>query len=67
MTDNVKPKEFKNTEAAAPRNAETEDVQMEPAEGLNASGQTMTENNSALETNEIENDKPEPTSDLSSA
>ena len=66
MTDNVKPKEFKNTEAAAPRNAETEDVQMEPAEGLNASGQTMTENNSALETHEIETSNPEPTSYLSS-
>jgi len=66
MTDNVKPKEFKNTETAAPRNAETEDVQLGPAAGLNASEQTMTENNSTLEPDEIEDDKPESTSDLSS-
>ena len=66
MTNNVKPKEFKNTETEVPRNADTADGQIESAAGLNASEQTMTENNSTLEPDEIEDDKPESISDLSS-
>lgn len=67
MTDNVKPKESENTETAAPSKAETEDVQTEPATGLDASEQAMTENNSAVEPNDIEDEKPESTSDISSS
>lgn len=65
MTDNVKPKESKDTESTAPiTNAETKNV---PATTLEASEQTMTENNSTVEPKEVEDDKPESTSDLSSS
>ena len=66
MTNNVKPKEFKNTETEVPRNADTADGQIESAAGLDASEQTMTENKSALEPDEIDDDDPKSASDISS-
>ena len=67
MTDNVKPKEPDNTESAAPSNTEAEDVKKEPAAELDAPEQTMTENNSALEPDDIEDDNAELTADISSS
>ena len=68
MTDNVKPKESKDTESTAPiSNAETKNVPTGPAAGLDASEQTMTENNSTIEPNVIEDDKPESAPDISSS
>tara|TARA_B100001167_G_C16731531_1_gene286228 strand:- start:15 stop:662 length:648 start_codon:yes stop_codon:yes gene_type:complete len=68
MTDNVNPKESKDTEPTAPiSNAETKNVPTESAAGLDASEQTMTENNSTVEPNDIEDDKPESVSDISSS
>ena len=67
MTDNVNPKESKDIESTTPiSNAETNNVPTEPVAGLDSSQQTMTENNSTVEPNDIEDDKPESTSDLSS-
>ena len=66
MTDNVKPKEPDNTESAAPSNTEAEDVKKEPVAELDASEQTMTENKSALEPDEIDDDDPKSASDISS-
>ena len=67
MTDNVKAKEPDNTETEAPSNAEAENVKKEPAAELDTSEQTMTENNSTVEPNDIEDDKPESTSDIPSS
>ena len=68
MTDNVNPKEPKDIESTAPiSNAETNNVPTEPVTGLDSSQQTMTENNSTVEPNGIEDDKPESTSDIPSS
>ena len=68
MTDNVNPKESKDIESTTPiSNAETNNVPTEPVAGLDSSQQTMTENNSALEPDDIEDDKPESTSDIPSS
>ncbi|RZP27206.1 nucleotide exchange factor GrpE [bacterium] len=67
MTNNVKPKEPENTNPAAPSNADTEDELTEGAAGLDASEQTMAENNSVSQSNGIEDNKPESVSDISSS
>lgn len=67
MTNNVKPKESENTNPAAPSNADTEDELTEGAAGLDASEQTMAENNSVSQSNGIEDNKPESVSDISSS
>ena len=68
MTDNVTPKKPEHSEAADPlSNAETEVVTPGSAAGLDASEQTMTENNSTIEPNVIEDDKPESASDIPSS
>ena len=68
MTDNVKPKESEDTESTVPiSNAETENVPTGPATDLDASGQTMTENNSTVETDDREGDETESTSDISTS
>ena len=67
MTNNVKPKEPENTNPAAPSNADTEDELTEGAAGLDASEQTMAENNSVSQPNGIEDNKPESVSDISSS
>ncbi|MFL2434654.1 MAG: nucleotide exchange factor GrpE [Vicinamibacterales bacterium] len=67
MTNNVKPKESENTNPAAPSNADTEDELTEGAAGLDASEQTMAENNSVSQPNGIEDNKPESVSDISSS
>ena len=68
MTDNGKPKESEHSEAAdSLSNAETEVVTTGSAAGLDASEQTMTENNSTIEPNVIEDDKPESASDIPSS
>ena len=67
MTNNVKPKEPENTNPVAPSNADTEDELTEGAAGLDASEQTMAENNSVSQSNGIEDNKPESVSDISSS
>ena len=67
MTNNVKPKEPENTNPVAPSNADAEDELTEGAAGLDASEQTMAENNSVSQPNEIEDNKPESVSDIPSS
>lgn len=68
MTDNVKPKESEDTEAADPAsNAETEVVTTGPAAKRDESERTMTENTGTAEPDDIEGDEPESTYDASSA
>jgi len=68
MTGNGTPKKPEHSEAADPlSNAETEVVTPGSAAGLDASEQTMTENNNTIEPNVIEDDKPESASDIPSS
>lgn len=68
MTDNVKPKESEDTEAADPAsNAETEVVTTGPAAKRDESERTITENTGTAEPDDIEGDEPVSTYDASSA
>ena len=68
MTDNVKPKKSKDSEAADPlSNAETEVVTTGSAAERDNRERTMTENNNTAEPDDIEGDKTEPTYDDSSS
>ena len=68
MTDNVKPKKSKDSEAADPlSNAETEVVTTGSAAERDDRERTMTENNKTAEPDDIEGDKTEPTYDDSSS
>jgi len=68
MTDNVKPKESEDTEAADPAStAETEVVTTGPAAKRDESERTMTENTGTAEPDDIEGDETESTYDASSA
>ena len=68
MTDNVKPKKSKDSEAADPlSNAETEVVTTGSATERDDRERAMTENNNTAEPDDIEGDKTEPTYDDSSS
>tara|TARA_B100000029_G_scaffold92905_1_gene82852 strand:+ start:48 stop:692 length:645 start_codon:yes stop_codon:yes gene_type:complete len=67
MTDTLNPKESENTVPAASSNAETTEIQTEQAVGLDATEQTMTENNSSVEPNGVEDEKSGMSSDTSSS
>ena len=68
MTDNVKPKKSKDSEAADPlSNAETEVVTTGSATERDDRERAMTENNNTAEPDDIEGDKTEPTYDASSS